>query len=265
MVCAVRTPDAPLEAGDRDYVTALARGLTVLRAFGEATAPLSLADLSRLTGLSRATVRRSLLTLRALGYVEARDARFAPAPGVLALARAYLASSALPRVAQPFLDRLSEELGESCSVSILHGEEVIYVARSTLRRVSSLHRDVGTHLPAHCTSMGRVLLAALPAGELDAFLRRVTLRAYTPRTITGEDALRAALERARVDGHCLVDRELESDLRGMAVPVSNAAGGTVAALNVSTAASRVPKRDVLGTILPALRRTAAGMRPLLLG
>jgi IclR family pca regulon transcriptional regulator len=264
----MRTPekDTAVEGGGRDFVTALARGLQVMRAFGEAAQFLSLADVARLTGLSRATVRRSLLTLQALGYVDAREGRFRLSPQVLTIARAYLASSALPRIAQPFLERISEALGESCSVSILHGEEVIYVARSSRKRIASLHRDVGSHLPAHCTSMGRVLLAALPEAELDAYLRRaLPLHAFTPRTVTSEAGLRELLAKVRGDGHCIVDGELEPDLRAIAVPVLNAAGAVIAALNVSTQASRTPKRTLSGTILPELRRAVAEMRPLLLG
>src|SRR5215472_5277296 len=159
-------------ARGRDQITALARGLAVIRAFAGQDEQMTLADLAKVVGLPRATVRRCLLTLEALGYVEARGRLFHLAPQVLTLAQAYLSSSLLPRVALPFLERMSEELGESCSVSVLHDDQVIYVARSTRKRLASLHRDVGTRLPAYCTSMGRVLLANLSEGELDRYLKR---------------------------------------------------------------------------------------------
>jgi IclR family pca regulon transcriptional regulator len=249
----------------RNYVTALARGLAVIRAFGEQSQQMTLSDVARVAELPRATVRRCLLTLQALGYVDVSGRFFSLSPQVLTLAQAYLRSSILPRVAQPFLERVSEATGESCSVSILHGEEVIYVARSSRKRIASLHRDVGTHLPAHCTSMGRVLLAALPPAELDRFLRRANLHGYTPHTITTVPALRAALELVARDGYCVVDQELEVDLRALAVPLRNSSGAIVAALNISTQAGRTSHEQMLAKFLPVLRNAAAEMRALLIG
>jgi IclR family pca regulon transcriptional regulator len=168
-------------------------------------------------------------------------------------------------VAQGFLENVSETLGESCSLSILHGEEVIYIARSTRKRIGSLHRDVGAHLPAHCTSMGRVLLSALGEPELDAFLARATLASFTPYTITDKNQLREILDKVRRSGYCLVDQELEIDLRSIAVPVHNAGGRVIAGMNVSAQASRTPKKQLLDRFLPALREAAMKMRPLLIG
>lgn len=255
--------DDPAES--RNYVTALARGLAVIRAFGGDNQQMTLSDVARVAELPRATVRRCLLTLQTLGYVDTNGRFFSLSPQVLTLAQAYLRSSVLPRVAQSFLERVSDQTGESCSISILHGEEVIYVARSSRKRIASLHRDVGTHLPAHCTSMGRVLLAALPAVELDRFLRRSTLEAYTPHTITDTARLRQVLERVAREGYCAVDQELEIDLRSLAVPVRNGSGRVVAALNISTQSGRTTHEQMLQRLLPVLRTTAAEMRPLLLG
>ncbi|MCS6931038.1 MAG: helix-turn-helix domain-containing protein [Acetobacteraceae bacterium] len=252
-------------APQRDYVTALARGLSVLRGFAGLRGPVGLAELARRVGLPRATVRRALITLRALGYVEEADGAFRLSAQVLTLAEAYLSSALLPRVAQPVLDRLSESVGESCSVSILQGEDAIYVARSRRRRPGSLHRDVGTRLPAHCTSMGRVLLAALPPAGLDAFFRRARPHRYTPRTLVEEVALRAAIAEAGREGYALVEGELEPDLTGLAVPVRNAAGEVVAALNVGLQGEVPPRRVLLSRLLPALREAAAEMRPMLIG
>ncbi len=167
------------EAG-RSYVTALARGLAVLKAFDEQHERLTLSDVARITALPRASARRALLTLQSLGYVNSDGKLFRLSPQVLSLARAYLASSPVPRIAQGFLEQVSEMLGKSCSLSILHDDQAIYIARSGRKRIGSLHRDVGAHLPAHCTSMGRVLLAALHDSELDAFLARAVLTRYTP-------------------------------------------------------------------------------------
>jgi IclR family pca regulon transcriptional regulator len=252
------------ERGGRNFVTALARGLVVMRAFADQDTRLTLSDVARIVKLPRATVRRCLITLEALGYVEAHGRNFSLSPQVLTLAQAYLSSSPMPRVAQGFLEHVSERLGESCSLSILHNDEAIYVARSTKKRIGSLHRDVGTHLPAHCTSMGRVLLAALPDPERERFLKKPRVR-FTPYTTIDADALREALEKVKRSGYSLVDQELEIDLRSIAIPIANAAGRTVAAMNVSARASERGKKELLEKFLPVLRDTALKMRPLLIG
>jgi IclR family pca regulon transcriptional regulator len=253
------------EAKSRAYVTALARGLSVMKAFDEQHASLTLSDVARIVGLPRASARRALLTLQSLGYVESNGRMFSLSPQVLTLARAYLASSPVPRVAQGFLENLSEGLGESCSLSILHGDEVIYIARSTRKRIGSLHRDVGAHLPAHCTSMGRVLLAALPDAQLSAFIAAAKLNSFTPYTTIDKDELRDLIQKVRRNGYSLVDQELEIELRSIAVPVHNAGGRVIAAMNVSAQASRTTKKQMVDRFLPALREAAMKMRPLLIG
>ena len=260
----VSTPGTAL-GPSRAYVESLARGLAVMRAFREQSDRLTLSDVSRITGLSRASVRRSLLTLQALGYAESSGRYFSLSPQVLTLAQAYLSSSPVPRVAQSFLERVSERLGESCSLSILHHDEVIYIARSARKRIGSLHRDVGTHLPAHCTSMGRVLLAALSDRELDAFLAKTVLESFTRNTIIDKDRLRAVLDRVRRDTYCVVDEELEIDLRTLAVPIHNASGRVIAAMNIGARASQTGRKQMLDEFLPVMRDAAANMRPLLVG
>ena len=248
----------------RDYVAALARGLAVMQAFANQNEYLTLSEVAKLTHLSRASVRRSLLTLASLGYMEARGKFFRLAPRVLGLTRAYLSSSLLPRVAQPVIDKVSETIHEPCSVSILHGDDVIYVARSS-RRTQTLLLDVGAHLPAWCTSMGRVLLASLPDDELDAFLKRLEPRALTPFTITDKKKLKRVILKVRDDGVCLGDQEAERDLRAIAVPVLNRGGRVVAAMQAIAEARRVSRQQMIGEFLPVLRQAAAEMRPLLIG
>jgi len=252
------------EKGGRNFVSALARGLTVMRAFADQDSRLTLSDVARLVNLPRATVRRCLITLEALGYVETSGRYFSLSAQVLTLAQAYLSSSPMPRVAQGFLEHVSERLGESCSLSILHNDEAIYVARSTKKRIGSLHRDVGTHLPAHCTSMGRVLLAALPEPERERFLKKPHER-FTPFTIVDAGELGETLEKVKRNGYSLVDQELEIDLRSIAIPILNAAGRTVAAMNVSARASEKSKKELLDKFLPVLRDASVKIRPLLIG
>jgi IclR family transcriptional regulator, pca regulon regulatory protein len=260
-----RGESAMPEEKDRNYVVALARGLAVLSAFSQQKEQLTLAEIAKLVDLSRATVRRSLITLQSLGYIDSDGKYFQVAPKVLGLAQAYLLSSPLPRVVQPFLERLSETLGESCTVSILQGDEVIYVARSSRRRASALLRDVGAHLPAYCTAMGRILLAALSDKELDAFFKRVKMIQQTRFTVVNAAKLRKIIATVREREFCISDQEFEIDLRTIAVPLRNATGRTIAALTVTTRASETPKQRLLDEFLPILRATAAEMRPLLVG
>ncbi len=261
----IEKPPVGGRRAERDFLPTLARGLLVLRAFTDQSERMTLADVARVVKLPRATVRRCLLTLQSLGYVESDGRFFRASPGVLTLAQAYLTSSSLPRVAQPFLERLSDALAESCSLSILHGADVIYVARSSRKRLASLHRDVGTHLPAWCTSMGRVLLAELRDCERDAWIAEQEFTALTPRTVTDRKLLRDRLLEVRRQGYCLVDQEMEVDLLSLAVPLRNAAGRVVAALNTSTQASRTPAERMIAEYLPAMRAIAAELRPLLVG
>jgi IclR family pca regulon transcriptional regulator len=259
-------PRRPTSAdrGQRDFVTALARGLDVMRAFsGQQDERLTLADISRIVNLPRATVRRSLITLDALGYVEENGKFFRLAPKVLTLAQAYLSSSLLPRVAHPFVEQVSSRLGESCSVSILHETDVIYVARSTNKRLEALLGDVGSRRPAYCTSMGRVLLAHLPEPALDAFFRTVELEPFTAHTITNEGELRKLLVNIRKQDFCLSDQQTELELRTLAVPLRNNFGRVVAAMHVSTQAGRTTKRQMIETFLPVLRKAAEEIRALL--
>ena len=249
---------------DRNHLRVLERGLTVIRAFAGQRNPMTPADIARVAGLPRATVRRCLLTLATLGYVGQMGRYFHLTPQMLTLAQAYLSSSLLPRVAQSVVEQVSEELGESCSVSILNGDSVIYVARSSRKRVSSVHRGVGTHLPAYSTSMGRVLLANLPKADLDAYFERVTLKKFTAATITNEAKLRALLKRVHRIGFCIIDSELEHDLRAIAVPVYDSAGNVVAAMHVSTQDGRIAADRMEKQFLPNLRRAASQMRQLLI-
>jgi IclR family pca regulon transcriptional regulator len=247
----------------REFVTALARGLEVVRAFSGRDERLTLSEIAESVDLARATVRRSLITLVALGYVQSDGKFYRLAPKVLTLAQAYLSSSMLPRLAQPLVEQVSSQLGESCSVSILHETEVIYVARSTNKRLAALMGDVGTRRPAYCTSMGRVLLAHLSDRECDAYFRMVKLIPLTAHTVTDKSKLRNILLKIRKDDYYLSDQQFELDLRTIAVPLRNNAGRVVAAMHVATQAARTPKRHMVATYLPVLRKAAAEIRALL--
>jgi IclR family pca regulon transcriptional regulator len=240
---------------DRQFVQSLERGLSVIRALS-ASEPQTLSEVARVTGLTRAAARRFLLTLLQLGYVSVRNGRFALTPQVLELGYAYLSSLTLPEVSQPHLERLVEEIHESSSVSVLDGDDVVYVARVPTRRIMTVTISVGTRFPAHATSMGRVLLAAMEPAALDEVLGRIALDPLTPQTITDEADLRAELHRVREQGWALVDQELEAGLRSVAAPIRDPAGEVVAAINVSAHATRTAVQDLKRSVLPPLRATA---------
>lgn len=238
-----------------DFVQSLARGLTVIRAFDGEPAELSLAEVARRAEIPRAAARRFLRTLEQLGYVRATaDARFLLTPRVLELGYGYLTSLSLPEIVQPHLDALSHQIGESVSVAVLDGDEIVYVARAAARRIMSVRITIGTRLPAFATSMGRVLLAALPDAE--SVLDDAELAHYTPRTRVDRADLSAELDRVRAQGWAMVDGELEEGLRSIAVPLMTRAGVT-AALNVSTSTARGAAEDVRAELLPALQQTAS--------
>jgi len=251
--------------GDPDFMTSLQRGLQVIRAFSEHRHHLTISQVAQTTGLSRAAARRCLYTLSQLGYVGEDEKRYFLRPLVLTLGHSYLSSTPLATLAQPYLDQVSEQLGESCSVAVLDGDDIVYICRSAETRIISINLLVGTRLPAYCTSMGQVLLAHLPADVLEAYLARVRLVARTAHTTTTAAKLRKLLKAVREAGHALLDQELEVGLRSIAVPVRDARGSVVAAMNVSTHATRVPLDEMLQRFLPVLTQGAHGLGTVLLG
>jgi IclR family pca regulon transcriptional regulator len=196
--------------------------------------------------------------------VETNGKYFRLTPQVLTLAQAYFASSPLPRIAQRYIEQVSEEVNDSCSVSVLIGDEVIYVARSTLRRASSVQRGIGQSLPAYCTSMGRVLLAARTDEELNEYFGRVQFKKFTHKTITDVAELRKVIEQVREDDYCVINGEFEHTLRAIAIPLRNSSGRTVAAVHISSESARTSTELMKSTYLPALRRAASEMGRLLI-
>jgi IclR family pca regulon transcriptional regulator len=240
----------------RQFVQSLERGLEVIRALSLPGAGRTLSDVARDSGLTRASARRFLLTLEELGYVRSDDRRFVLTPRVLELGYAFLSSLTLPQIAQPHLRELVEQVHESSSVSVLDGADIVYVAREPTQRIMTVAISVGTRFPAFATSMGRVLLAGLTESELAAFLQSAELRALTEATVTDRERLRKKIDRVRKQGWALVDQELEHGLRSVAVPISNSSGATVAAMNLSTHASRRTAEAIREQLLPPLRAAA---------
>jgi IclR family pca regulon transcriptional regulator len=246
------------EAGKRaaHHVQSLERGLAVIKAFDADAPELTLGDVARSTGLTRAAARRFLLTLADLGYVRTDGKYFSLTARVLELGYAFLSSLSLPEVAQPHLERLSAEVHESSSVSLLEGTDIVYVARVGVSRIMTVTINVGTRFPAHATSMGHVLLAGLPDDELDTYLKTVRLDRLTAHTLTSPAVLRAELAEVARQGWAMVDQELEESLRSVAAPIRDRKGSVVAAVNLSTHASRTTPESVRDDLVPPLLATA---------
>ena len=247
------TPDG---ARSGDFVQSLERGLAVIRAFDADHPEMTLSDVARATGLTRAAARRFLHTLVDLQYMRTDGRLFSLRPRVLELGYAYLSSLSLPEVAMPHLEQLVEQVHESSSVSVLDGDEVVYVARVPTKRIMTVAINVGTRLPAHVTSMGRVLLAARTDDWLQSYLSSVRLHPLTERTITDRTELLEELQRIRQRGWTMVDQELEAGLRSLAAPVHDPSGTVVAAVNVSAHATRGPIEAVRAELLPPLLECA---------
>ncbi|MBB3931401.1 IclR family pca regulon transcriptional regulator [Kaistia hirudinis] len=248
---------------ERDLMGGLAKGLAVIESFSIDQPRQSISEVAAATGLDRATARRCLLTLAHLGYADYDGKFFTLTPRVLRLGTACLATMPLPQLVQPLLDELSERIDESSSVSILDGAEIVYVARAAQRKVMSITLMPGSRLPAYCTSMGRVLLAALPEAEARERLGAAPLPRRTPYTLTDPDAILAELARIRTDGYAVIDQEVEIGLRSIAVPLVSSRRQTVAALNLGLPARGEPIAELVERYLPALRDVSARMREIL--
>lgn len=253
--------DEMLTPDDRDFVTALASGLEVILAFDEHHPRMTLSEVATRTGMNRAKARRFLLTLHALGYVRKQQRYFELAPRVLQLGYSFLSANNYRSAIQQYLEEITNECGESSSLGVLDGDDVIYLARSAARhRLMAITLSIGTRLPAAYTSMGRVLLAQLSEVELDAYLERLILERHTDKTFTTKSELKKCINKARQQGYAIADQELDSGLRSLAVPAFDANGKLLGAINISTNAARVDLDTLLKEYLPLLQSKARLIR-----
>lgn len=265
------TPDPPpAEASPKPgptpgdtYVQSFARGLAVIRSFSAEAPSQTLSEVAGRTGLTRAGARRILLTLEGLGYVEAQGRQFRLTPKILDLGFAYLSSLPLWNLAEPVMETLVAEVKESCSAAVLDGAELVYVLRVPTHKIMRIHLGIGSRLPAYCTSMGRVLLAGLPADEVRARLSLRERTAFTSRTVTDLPTLLGLVEETRQQGWCLVNQELEEGLVSLAAPIVDRTGRTIAALNISGQANRTPAGVMVERFLPRLLQAARDIARLL--
>ncbi|MBU2868026.1 IclR family transcriptional regulator domain-containing protein [Pacificibacter marinus] len=246
-----------------DFIASLAKGLRVIEAFGTDTPRLSITEAANQSGLDRATARRVLLTLHREGYADYDGKFFTLTPRVLRLGVAALSSLPLSQIVQPWLEQLSEQIGQSCSVALLDEGEIVYIARAAQKRVMSIGLMPGSRLPAACTSMGRVLLAALPRDEAESLIESLDLAPRTRFSLTNPADIMAHIDAARSNGYAIIDQEIEIGLRSIAVPLIDGHGRVVAAINTGMAATQAAPEDIIDLYLGKLLNVQDGLKRVL--
>lgn len=249
-----------LRAIGADFSEALARGLAVVGAFDEQRRQMTLSDVARAVDLPRATVRRSLATLVALGYLEADGRMFRLTPRILRLAIAYLSSDPVTAILQPVCERLCRQVGTSCSVAVRDGQEAVMIARAVPARPASVGLGVGYRLPVFCSALGRVLASAMPDAELDSFLTQLKPVRFTRQTVVAKPEIRRLIVDVRRKGYALADQEAEVGIRSIAVPVVRFDGKAVAAINIGVRPEQVSAKALIADYLPLLRTEATALK-----
>jgi IclR family pca regulon transcriptional regulator len=244
---------------DREYVAALARGLTIIQAFDAQHPEMTLTEVANATGLSPATARRCLLTLQRLGYVGTSGRRFVLRPLVLTLGAAFLRSMNLETIAQPYLQEIVERVGDGSSLAVLEGGDILYLVHVATKRMIRLTVGVGTRFPAYATSLGRIQLAYLDECALELYLATTAFAALTEHTVTDPAALRAILAEARANGFAAIRDELDYGITSVAVPIVDQREGVIAAINCSAHSGRTTREELVATRLPLLRQAAASI------
>ena len=256
--------DRPISRAD--FIEGMAKGMAVLESFDTERQRLNATQAAERAGLTRAAARRHLLTLTHLGYLDTDGTHYWLSAKVLRFSGSYLASARLPRLLQPTLNRLAAQTRESFSAVVLDGDEVVIVARSVAvggQRLMAYGLHLGARLPVHATSTGRVLLAAMPRGEFDAWLKGRELPRLTPRTVVDHRSFRAIITRVRKGDFAVASEEHELGVHALAVPLRNMQGRTVAALNVVASPDRLDSDVMHKDLLPLLLDAARELRPLL--
>lgn|SRR5690625_207006 len=254
------SPKSNSRRGDT-FVDAFAKGLTIIRTFNQSKEKMTLSEVAERAELPAATTRRLLYTLVNLGYARQSNKRFELSPKILDLGYSYLTSLPFHDIAHALLDDFARNMKEVCSVSMLEGNDVVYVVRTEVRTPLARNIGVGGRLPAHATSSGLILLAALPADAIDAYLQQAPFEAHTPKTRVTADAIREAIAFIHENGWMRSSEELELGVCGLAVPIQNLRGETAAALGVSINLARYNEEEILQTFLPKLREIAAQIGP----
>ncbi|MBR0873213.1 helix-turn-helix domain-containing protein [Bradyrhizobium tropiciagri] len=258
-----RTEEEEKAREGSEFIETLDRGLRVIQSFSIDRRPMTLSDLSKSANLPRATVRRILLTLIKSGFVVGDDRLFSLTPRVLVLASAYLTSNQLSTVMQPLMDEVAGKAKEVCSLAILDGDEVVFIARSSPARVFSTGLDIGYRLPAFCTSVGRVLLGRLANEELTKTIEGMKLNALTQKTLVDKSTVIATIITDRTRGYSLVDQEAEEGFRSISVPIHRYDGAVIAAANIGAHVDRITTGEMIDRFLPLLKEMSVAAQPLL--
>ncbi len=246
-------PPAP-EKKDGEYLTTLERGLSVLRAFSREHPVMTLSEVAAVTRLSPAVARRCLNTLSALGYVGRDGKSFMLTPEVMAFTSAYLESMNIETVIRPHLQDVRDRTGDSSSLAVLSGSDILYLVHVSTNRMVRLAAGIGTRFPAYPTSLGRILLAHLGDAELDAYLNRTRFERFTEKTVVSPTKLKTIIRRCRKNGYAMIQDELDYGIVSVAVPILAPTGAVIASINCSTATSRVEMGEMLESRLPILQR-----------
>jgi IclR family pca regulon transcriptional regulator len=255
------TKDNPVATPDSEaFVQTFARGLQVIEVMGSGNGPQTLAAIASASQIPRTAVRRFLLTLVNLDFVRSDGKQYWLTPKVLRLGMSYLYNLPFWRQSQLVLEELCSSVGQSCAVSVLDDEDIVYVARVHARRILSMSPVLGSRLPAHAVSMGRVLLAALDDDRLSRYLEQVQLRRLTFNTLVDRDTLGQRIQRVRDQGYAWIDRELDDSICGVAVPIRGAGGDVVAAINISLQAGEATEQQAVAAFVEPLRQAAARIR-----
>ncbi len=241
-----------------DFLSSFARGLTIFEVLSISKRAQTISEIAKETGFPRATVRRGLFTLTELGYVIQDDRYYELSPKVLMIAHNYINAQPLSSTAQPILENITRELNETATMAVLVQNEVIYIARSSeiTQKIMSNTFTIGTHLPAYCSSMGRVLLAAENKQKQLAILNKSELTAYTEKTIIDRVRLLEELSKVKQDGYAIIDQELEIGLCSIAVPVFDRAGNVIAAISISSHILKNNTTEIKEKFLATLLKSA---------
>lgn len=242
------------------FVRTFARGLKVIEVMGQGSSRQTLGEIAEAVELPRTAVRRFLMTLVDLSFVRTDGKHYWLTPRVLRLGLSYLSTLPYWRQAQPTLEELCARARQSCALSVLDGEDLVYVQRQHAKRILPMSPTLGSRLPAHAVSMGRMLLAGLPDEELDEYLRTATLKPLTSATVVDRKLLKKQILKARADGYAWVDGELDESICGLAVPVRDKDGQTIAAVNVSLPTGQFQREDAVQQFLGELRQAASQLR-----
>lgn len=241
----------------KDFLKTLARGISLIKSFDFDNPKMTLSEVARKNNMSRASARRFVLTLEDLGYLVRSGDYFQLSANILDIGNNYLQNLDFIEIITPYMREVSQNLGKACSASILNDTDIVYVARiPSQQQILSVNLNIGSHLPAYCTSMGRIMLADLSIEDLEDYFQKAQLKSYTDKTVTDPEKLRRIISKVKKDGYSIVNQELEKSLQAIAVPVRNSEGRVICSMNIGMPVGQVKMNQVMSEYLPVLKNAA---------